>query len=243
MSSANTDPAPAAITLEPESLIDKNNNICLQQEDTAKLLQYVWNGIQLPTTVEELESKIGVTEVIDGLKPTVNDVLKTYTVVKENSLNFNNITYPKVVGLADDVYAYASQAGSTVDDSFYANIVNWYLELCQELSKPVAQQDAKKISALQSEIAELVGTCVTSIEALKLRASEATQDLRDYETLTRTDQQSLTVTQGALESLLTGEDGAIEKLKAELDQNQKLLTQYQAEYQQGESPRIPLACI
>ncbi|KFY66710.1 hypothetical protein V496_01939 [Pseudogymnoascus sp. VKM F-4515 (FW-2607)] len=220
---------PSTLTMEPGSLLKVDGNYCMQQKTTYSLMKYIWTGVLLATNMDDFKARIGVTNLEASLVPMVQNLLDTYGQIATHCKYFKDTTYPSVVHLADDVYTYAQTAGGTADDSFYAAIISTYLQLVDELAKPLP--DPQKVATLQTSIKQLIANEVGQIEQLRTTATGVTSALRAFEGQTMQDQQALSISQTALTDKLTGEGGDIPRLTQTIKNELDELAADQAEYE------------
>ncbi|KAL1716013.1 hypothetical protein EV715DRAFT_206217 [Schizophyllum commune] len=178
------------IDMTPKGLVNDDGNYVLQHEDIANLLKYVWSGVLLPVTVSAYQDRLELSmDTINQLSDVIKPLLAAYGTAQQNCKKFKDETYPGIVDLSNDVFAYAQNAGGTVDNSNYG---------------------MEAIDAVINQQAE-------DIERLQMRAAGAVADLKYFESLTRTDQVKLGSRNSALKSKLVAELGSLEDLDLELD--------------------------
>ncbi|KAL1733773.1 hypothetical protein EV714DRAFT_203972 [Schizophyllum commune] len=113
------------IDMSPKDLVNSDGNYVLQHEDIANLLKYVWSGVLLPVTVPDYQDRLQLsTDTVDKLSDVIEPLLDAYGTAQKNCLKFKDETYPGIVDLSNDVFAYAQTAGGTIDDSYYDALID-----------------------------------------------------------------------------------------------------------------------
>jgi hypothetical protein len=151
---------------------------------------------------------------------------------KGHCTTFKDETYTGIVGLADSIYSLAQKAGGKAAGSYYANILSAGQALFAELDKDLKQQNQDLISKKQKVVNALVDAQVKSITALQTSAAKAVQDLRDFETQVKVDQEALKSRNKIITEKLSGENGDIAKLQQLITTNKTELSEDRTEYEQ-----------
>ncbi|KAL1682859.1 hypothetical protein EV122DRAFT_273844 [Schizophyllum commune] len=189
------------IDMSPKDLVNSDGNYVLQHEDIANLLKYVWSGVLLPVTVPDYQDRLQLsTDTVDKLSDVIEPLLEAYGTAQKNCLKFKDETYPGIVDLSNDVFAYAQTAGGTIDDSYYAAILNWIREL-NECTDQGTQQELRQGGGN--------------------RATGAVADLKTFESLTQKDQNTLSTRSSAVHDKLVAELGSLKDLDAEMEKYHK----------------------
>ncbi|KAI5892176.1 uncharacterized protein SCHCODRAFT_01125215 [Schizophyllum commune H4-8] len=203
------------IDMTPKGLVNDDGNYVLQHEDIANLLKYVWSGVLLPVTVSAYQDRLNLsTDTVDKLSDVIDPLLAAYATAQKNCLKFRDETYPSIVDLSNDVFAYAQTAGGTIDDSYYAAILNWIREL-NETTDPGTQKE------LRQSIDAIIDQQTGEIERMQARAKGTVADLKTFESLTQTDQNALSSRSNALNDKIIAELGSIKELDAEMEKYRK----------------------
>ncbi|KAI5828601.1 hypothetical protein K523DRAFT_306827 [Schizophyllum commune Tattone D] len=200
------------IDMSPKDLVNSDGNYVLQHEDIANLLKYVWSGVLLPVTYQDRLQLL--TDTVNKLSDVIEPLLAAYGTAQRNCLKFKDETYPGIVDLSNDVFAYAQTAGGTIDDSYYAAILNWIREL-NECTDPGTQKE------LRQGIDTLIDQKAGEIERLQARATGAVADLKTFESLTQKDQNTLSTRSSAVNDKLVAELGSLKDLDAEMEKYHK----------------------
>ncbi|KAL1691489.1 hypothetical protein GGG16DRAFT_113014 [Schizophyllum commune] len=214
-----------SIDLSPKGLLNESGNYVLQQPDVANLVKYAWAGVLLPDNADALETRLKVSpDTLRKLSEVLAPLLVTFTESKAHCEAFKDKTYPSIVGIADDIYNYAQDAGGTEQDSYYANI----LRCIRDLST-ASSQSAK--DDLKQTINGLSDTLVKNATAIQTKIQAVVEDLSRFGEQTYEDQSRLKERKLAVEDMLTSDADALEALQRQLEENYTELKADQAQYE------------
>ncbi|KAL1690589.1 hypothetical protein GGG16DRAFT_55400 [Schizophyllum commune] len=198
------------VDMSPKGLLNDNGNYVLQHEDIATLLKYVQSGVLLPDTESAYQNRIQYSnDTANKLSDVIKPLVAVYATTQGHCKKFNDETYPGIVHLSNNVYSYAQTAGGTVDDSYYAAILDWIRRLSNS-TDPDEQVD------LKAAIDDLVKVRSDDIDALQSRANQAIEDLKAFEKDTQKDQDALKARKKAVEDKIRLELGSIDELNDKL---------------------------
>ncbi|KAL1690576.1 hypothetical protein GGG16DRAFT_55333 [Schizophyllum commune] len=190
------------IDMTPKGLVNDDGNYVLQHEDIANLLKYVWSGVLLPVTVAAYQDRLQLSDdTVDKLSDVIQPLLEAYDTAQQNCLEFHDETYPNIVDLSNDAFAYAQTAGGSIDDSYYG----------------------------MDGIDAIIDQQVDDIKDLQKRAQGAVAELKNFESLTQTDQNTLNTRNSAVKDKLFAELGSLEDLDEELKKYRKEMSEDMAE--------------
>ncbi|KAL1753977.1 hypothetical protein FB107DRAFT_216616 [Schizophyllum commune] len=213
------------IDMEPKGLVNDDGNYILQHDDIANLLKYVWSGVLLPVTEDAYKQRLQLSDDTAGkLSGVIKPLVAAYDTAQKNCQKFKDQTYPSIVDLSSDVYNYAQDAGGTVDDSYYVNIINWIKQLSQST-------DPDEQAELKGAIDAVIDKQVKDIQALQDRSNAAVADLQTFEDLAEKDQSALTTRSNAVKDKLNTEVGSLDDLNTQLQNYRDELTADLAEYE------------
>ncbi|KAL1690570.1 hypothetical protein GGG16DRAFT_125547 [Schizophyllum commune] len=213
------------IDMEPKDLINDDGNYILQHDDIANLLKYVWSGVLLPVTEDAYNQRLQLSkDTASKLSGVIKPLIAAYDTAQKNCQKFKDQTYPSIVDLSSDVYNYAQDAGGTVDDSYYVNIINWIKQLSQST-------DPNEQAELKGAIDAVIDKQVHEIEALQKRSNAAVAELQAFEELSQKDQSALTTRSNAVKDKLNAEYGSLDDLNNQLQRYRDDLTSDIAEYE------------
>ncbi|KAL1734890.1 hypothetical protein EV714DRAFT_268608 [Schizophyllum commune] len=109
--------------MSPKDLMNNDGNFTLQQDDMYRVLQYVWAGVLLPTSPSTFQARLDISQdTMQELNAVLESLIGQYKVTQGHCQPFKDVTYPSIVKIADAIYAYAQNAGGTVQTSYYANL-------------------------------------------------------------------------------------------------------------------------
>ncbi|KAI5834572.1 hypothetical protein K523DRAFT_339496 [Schizophyllum commune Tattone D] len=213
------------IDMEPKGLVNDDGNYILQHDDIATLLKYVWAGVLLPVTEDAYQQRLQISDDTAGkLSGVIKPLVAAYDTAQKNCQKFKDQTYPSIADLSSDVYSYAQDAGGTVDDSYYVNIINWI----KQLSKST---DPDEQAELKGAIDAVIDKQVADIQALQDRANAAVADLQAFEGLAKIDKSALTTRSNAVKDKLDTAVGSLGDLNTQLQHYRDELTADMAEYE------------
>ncbi|KAL1682933.1 hypothetical protein EV122DRAFT_249096 [Schizophyllum commune] len=213
------------IDMEPKGLVNDDGNYILQHDDIANLLKYVWSGVLLPVTESAYTQRLQLSDDTAGkLSGVIKPLVAAYATTQANCQIFKDKTYPGIVDLSSDVYSYAQNAGGTVDDSYYVNIINWI----KQLSKSTDKEEQEE---LQGAINAVIDQQVKDIQALQDRADAAVAELQKFEDQSEKDQDALTTRSNVVKDQVTAEVGSLDELNAKLKEYRDELTEDLKEYE------------
>ncbi|KAI5892075.1 uncharacterized protein SCHCODRAFT_02732293 [Schizophyllum commune H4-8] len=213
------------IDMEPKGLVNDDGNYILQHDDIANLLKYVWSGVLLPVTEDAYTQRLQLSDDTAGkLSDVIKPLVAAYAVAQTNCQVFKDKTYPGIVDLSSDVYNYAQNAGGTVEDSYYVNIISWIKQLSQSTDKD-EQED------LHGAIDAVIDQQLEAIQALQDRADAAVGELAKFEDQSEKDQDALTTRSNAVKDKATAEVGNLDDLNAKLKEYRDELTDDLKEYE------------
>ncbi|KAL1662886.1 hypothetical protein GGF50DRAFT_103618 [Schizophyllum commune] len=211
--------------MEPKGLVNDDGNYILQHDDIATLLKYVWAGVLLPVTEDAYQQRLQISDDTAGkLSGVIKPLVAAYDTAQKNCQKFKDQTYPSIADLSSDVYSYAQDAGGTVDDSYYVNIINWI----KQLSKST---DPDEQAELKGAIDAVIDKQVADIQALQDRANAAVADLQAFEGLAKIDKSALTTRSNAVKDKLDTAVGSLGDLNTQLQHYRDELTADMAEYE------------
>ncbi|KAI4527095.1 hypothetical protein K525DRAFT_257482 [Schizophyllum commune Loenen D] len=211
--------------MEPKGLVNDDGNYILQHDDIATLLKYVWAGVLLPVTEDAYQQRLQISDDTAGkLSGVIKPLVAAYDTAQKNCQKFKDQTYPSIADLSSDVYSYAQDAGGTVDDSYYVNIINWI----KQLSKST---DPDEQAELKGAIDAVIDKQVADIQALQDRANAAVADLQAFEGLAKIDKSALTTRSNAVKDTLDTAVGSLGDLNTQLQHYRDELTADMAEYE------------
>ena len=156
--------------------------------------------------------------------------------VKSHCTIFKDHTYKDIVELSSAVYSYAQDAGGTIQDSYYANILKAGKDLYTETAKPIASQNQATIDQSKALVAEIIAVQLEGINAIREKAQAIKAKLQEFETQCKADQIDLQSSKRALTTKLEGAEGkggTIATLEAKLTAKRKELKDSEYEYEQG----------
>ncbi|KAL1745679.1 hypothetical protein HDZ31DRAFT_62884 [Schizophyllum fasciatum] len=202
-----------ASDMTPQGLLNDDGNYILQKDDMYNLLKYVWAGVLLPKDTATYQARVQVSAATyTKISGVVTPLLATYAVVQGHCQVFKSTTYPSIVGVANDVYNYAQDAGGAPDVSYYGNI----FQSIRTLSTTTSQSEQ---SNLKQVINSLVDTQVQNISAIQEKAKALVEDLIGFKNQTLQDQAALKERKQAVDDALSSEVGNLDDLQADLKSN------------------------
>ncbi|KAL1999676.1 hypothetical protein VTN02DRAFT_4189 [Thermoascus thermophilus] len=215
----------------PQGMYNEDGTFILSTADMAALNRYVWRGRLLPTDRDEYTKSLGISdggEISNDVWKAADDLLATYKDVKGTTTEFHDTTWPRIVGLSDTIYNYATSAGGKSESSYYANMLAWVGQYNEELNKD--KPDEQVLTELKQSVLTLTKQQITQIDKLQQNSNKAKKDLEAFDALCRQHQKDLASSQKTLQNLLEGDQGEIAELRKKIAENTKAVQDKQKEY-------------
>lgn len=151
--------------------------------------------------------------------------------MKGTTTEFHDTTWPRIVGLSDTIYNYATTAGGKSETSYYANMLVWVGQYNDELNKDKPNEQV--LNELKQSVLTLTKQQIQKIDGLQQDSNKAKGDLEAFDALCRKHQENLTSSKNTLQNLLEGDQGEIAELREKIAENIKAVQDKQKECDHG----------
>ncbi|KAK2806232.1 hypothetical protein FQN50_005957 [Emmonsiellopsis sp. PD_5] len=162
----------------PGDLQHDDGTFIFLQPDTMALLKYVWEGMMLPTTKEEYCTSLGIVAAdIEKAEvwEEVEKVLGTFTQIKTDTTQFNDVTWNTTNHAVDEIMNYSANAGI---GSEYEMMLRWIQEYSEEENKP--SPDQRRLEYLQRNLVLATDDKIEPIAKLLQYCKEAKDGLAEF---------------------------------------------------------------
>ncbi|CAG8720935.1 9570_t:CDS:1 [Gigaspora margarita] len=176
----------------------------LQSNDMQLLQAYLNVGIDVPTTIEELEQQTYMKKIGSDY----NDLLTAYKSVKEHCNNFRTKTLKEIVSCASNVYSYGNDA------SF----------LMEKVTEIINKWDIEKEP--QKKIVEIVDEMIKTVESYAREASDVKDKIAQFHVDTSKDKKKLDSIHKKHLDELEKKNNEIKILKEKINDTQKEIDKY-----------------
>lgn len=139
--------------------------------------------------------------------------------------------------LANNIHSFASRAGGSESSSYYQKILTWVGDYNKE--KESASPDQDKLDQLAKDIRTLAQREILKADDLHKKAGDVKTELKSFHESTKKTQGELNGSKEALDKLLVGQDGEIQKLKDDINDALAEIKDEQKKIDQGLVATMP----
>ncbi|KAI1481786.1 hypothetical protein F4774DRAFT_21331 [Daldinia eschscholtzii] len=197
---------------------DSNSRaFALDSSDFSKLNRYIWTAKELPinrTQYIRYNSISTVNQLPDDIWNAADNVIGTYTNMKDGADVFFNKTWKDLNDVANKNFNYAMTAGGSIDSSYYSQLLIWVDDYNKENDKD--HPDSTKLKALRDSILAVTESEIKNADRLQSETDAVRDSLGDFHEACKKHQDELGSSSDTLTKLLMGQDGLIEKLEKEI---------------------------
>ncbi|KAI5890579.1 uncharacterized protein SCHCODRAFT_02547507 [Schizophyllum commune H4-8] len=152
------------------------DNYILQHQDVYDLQKYVWSGVLLPTTEEEYQARLNISDrTASKLSEVIKPLVDVYGTAQKHCQSFYEDTFRnKLPKLTDDALAYAQDAAG-----------GSYGPIFQDIIDIGSAATPEEIQRLQDDLTARLSDRYIAAADLQVAASSCADDLRNFEQQTR----------------------------------------------------------
>ncbi|KAI5892290.1 uncharacterized protein SCHCODRAFT_02625792 [Schizophyllum commune H4-8] len=184
----------STIDLTPRGLLNGDNNYILQDQGLYDLLKYIWAGLILPRSNWEYAERLRLhEETYSNIEPVITPLIAAYNTTKDHCVTFKDTTYPSITGTADDIVNYAQTAAGHGPEPFFA-----YANLVETLQQLASTESPSEQATLKKTIGNILDFHLTFINTIISKSQTAVNNLREFESVTMTDRQTILLCQAAV---------------------------------------------
>jgi hypothetical protein len=222
---------PATATVPSASVVgpgdfapDPNSPFFMSRPEFQSLQTYCDDAATLPTTPDELVSKIGISRETAA---TFQDMLDAYSAVQKHCANFSSVTFPKTVSLASMVAQYGLVCSQTYLPALILTIQEW-----QDETDPVKMaRYQKKVDAILTQLASMARQYAAEADSVQAMVG-------DFLAQTTLDKNTLEPIQKKYHDKYEAEGGVIADLQQKLKDAQGMIDSLNDEYKKD----VTIAC-
>ncbi|KAG6035307.1 hypothetical protein E4U41_006149 [Claviceps citrina] len=201
---------------------DTEKAFVFDASDMKALNRFLGTGRKLQTSRAEYLRWLGIQdtpgEISVDLGKELESLLKTYTSIKNDCVQFKDVTWIRIVEIAGDIKSYATMSGGKETTSYYVLMLTFIGQYHDENQKP--NPDKKKLAELKESIQFTVDAELKKLEQLQAGAAEALAGLGAFESVCEAHGVAVDTNARSLARQLVKEGNDIESMEEKIQEAQ-----------------------
>ncbi|KAL1736118.1 hypothetical protein EV714DRAFT_198524 [Schizophyllum commune] len=205
----------------PLILINEDDNYILQHQDVYDLQKYAWSGVLLPTTEDDYQARLNISDrTASKLSDVIKPLVIAYGIAQKHCQSFYEDTFRgKLPKLADDALVYAEDAAGGAYGPIFQDII--------DIDSATTPEELKR---LQDDLTARITDQYNTVTNLQTAASSCAYDLHNFEQQTREHQSSLKQCSVSVHDRTAQELGNVEDLQNKVKKCREEIKADTAEY-------------